>query len=154
MKHLSHMTSTLQHLSIIQVSSLISSWIMTSANSYYWFTVYPNAPIYKHINPLAVPTIIIHCTGAAVACSTKPPWSMVEHVGRGLQRILKHEYGDIYEIGSGITDPATVMRSCNPPLSKYTLFNALQRLRQQFKSYINAEDPFNHKLWSNQSSLQ
>src|SRR5438309_8595564 len=79
---------------------------------------------------------------------------MVERTGRGLQCILKHEYGDIYKIGSGITDPATVMRSCNPPLSKYTLFNALQRLRQQFKSYINAEDPFNHKLRSNQSSLQ
>ena len=79
---------------------------------------------------------------------------MVVRAGLGLQHILKHEYGDIYGAGSGVTDPATLMKSRNPALSKYTPHEALQRLRQQFKSYINAKDPFDRELRSKQSTLQ
>ena len=79
---------------------------------------------------------------------------MVVRAGLGLQRILKHEYGDIYVAGSGVTDPATVMKLRNPALSKYTPYEALQRLRQQFKSYIDGQNPFNHELQSEQSTLQ
>ena len=80
---------------------------------------------------------------------------MVVRAGLGLQRILKHEYSDIYVAGSGVTDPAsTVMKLCNPALSKYMLYEVLQRLRQQFKSYIDGQNPFNHELQSKQSTLQ
>jgi len=80
---------------------------------------------------------------------------MVECAGLGLQHILKHEYGDICGAArSGVTDPVTVMKLRNPALSKYMPYDALQHLRQQFKLYLNAEDPFNHKLRSKQSTLQ
>ena len=79
---------------------------------------------------------------------------MVEHAGLALQRILKHEYADVYEAGSGVTEPAAVMKQRNPALSKYMPFEALLRLHQQFKSYLCAQDPFNHKRRSTQSTFQ
>ena len=102
-----------------------------------------------------MPIAITICrTGAAVTCSTKPPHSMVVRAGLGLQRILKHEYGDIYVAGSGVTDPAsTVMKLRNPALSKYTPYEVLQCLRQQFKSYIDGQNPFNHELQSKEPSI-
>ncbi|KAI6018850.1 hypothetical protein EDC04DRAFT_2576223, partial [Pisolithus marmoratus] len=115
---------------------------------------YRNAPVYKEINPLAMPTIVISQIEGSVACSTKPPKDMVERAGLGLQRILRHEYGDVYEVGSSATDPTAAMRLWNPALSKYIPFDALNRLHLQFKSYLNAEDPFNHKRCSKQSTLQ
>lgn len=115
---------------------------------------YRNAPVYKEINPLSMPTLVISRIGSSVACSTKPPKDMVERAGLGLQRILKHEYGDVYEAGSSATDPAAAMKLRNPALLKYTPFDALNWLRQQFKSYLNMEDPFNHKRRSKQSTLQ
>lgn len=101
-----------------------------------------------------MPTLVISRIGSSVTCSTKPPKDMVERAGLGLQHILKHEYGDVYEAGSSATDPAAAMKLRNPALLKYTPFDALNRLRQQFKSYLNMEDPFNHKRRSKQSTLQ
>ncbi|KAI6161602.1 hypothetical protein EDD17DRAFT_1509108 [Pisolithus thermaeus] len=45
---------------------------------------YQNAPVYKEINPLSMPTLIISQIGSSVACSTKPPKDMVEQAGLGL----------------------------------------------------------------------
>jgi len=115
---------------------------------------YRNAPVYKDINPLTVPTITISRTGSTIACSKQPPKDMVERAGLALQRILKHEYDDVYEAGSGVSEPAAVMKQRNPALSKYTPFEALLRLRQQFKSYTCVQDPFNRKRRSTQNTFQ
>ncbi|KAL4070180.1 hypothetical protein V8B97DRAFT_1917883 [Scleroderma yunnanense] len=61
---------------------------------------------------------------------------------------------DTLTAGSGVTYLAAAMQLCNPALSKYALYDMLQWLCLQFKSYLNVEDPFNCKLQSNQSTLQ
>ncbi|KAL4075057.1 hypothetical protein V8B97DRAFT_2022638 [Scleroderma yunnanense] len=91
------------------------------------------------LNLLAVPTITISwITGSnIVICSKKPPWDMVACTGLGLQHILKHEYDDVYEAGTDVTDPAAAMKLHSPALSKYAPYDALQQLCLQFKSYIS-----------------
>ncbi|KAI6023515.1 ribonuclease H-like domain-containing protein [Pisolithus microcarpus] len=116
---------------------------------------YRHAPVYKDINPLTVPTIIIsRAMETGISCSKRPPQDMVECAGLALQRILRHEYGDIYEVGSSVMDPVAAMKAHNPALSKYTPYDALQWLHQQFKSYLNREDPFNRKPQLKQSTLE
>ena len=60
----------------------------------------------------------------------------------------------MFEHASGSSDPTVEMRICNPSLSKYTPAQALERLRDQFKAYICAEDPFNYKMRSHEGPLQ
>ncbi|KAI6014155.1 hypothetical protein BKA83DRAFT_4499755 [Pisolithus microcarpus] len=116
---------------------------------------YRHAPVYKDINPLTVPTIIFSwATETGISCSKRPPQDMVERAGLALQCILRHEYGDIYEVGSSVMDPVAAMKARNPALSKYMPYDALQRLRQQFKSYLNGEDPFNRKPRLKQGTLE
>ena len=79
---------------------------------------------------------------------------MVTRAGLALQRIMRHEYGDVYQAGSDMSDSAAVMELRNPALSKYTPFDALDRLRQQFKSFLRADDPFNRKRRSHESTFQ
>ena len=83
------MISTSQHLSVIWVRPLVGLRTMALADcSFIWHfpsihPVYRNAPVYKQINPLAVPTITICRTGATVTCSTKPlrAWLYVQGWG-------------------------------------------------------------------------
>ena len=80
---------------------------------------------------------------------------MVRRVGLSLQRMLQREYGNVFERASESSDPTAEMRIRNPSLSKYhTPAQALERLRDQFKAYIRAEDPFNRKMRSHEGPLQ
>jgi len=116
--------------------------------------VYCNAPIYQTINPLAIQPITISRKGTSVTCETTPPPSMVRRAGLSLQCMLQREYGNVFEHTSGTSDPTAEMKIRNPSLSKYTPAQALERLWDQFKAYIRAEDPFNRKLRSHEGPLQ
>ncbi|KIM65708.1 hypothetical protein SCLCIDRAFT_14867 [Scleroderma citrinum Foug A] len=105
--------------------------------------VYRNSPIYQTINPLAIQPITISRKGTSVTCETVPPPSMVQCAGLSLQHMLH-----------GSSDPTVEMRIRNPSLFKYTPAQALERLRDQFKAYICAEDPFNCKMHSHEGPLQ
>ncbi|KAG1897103.1 uncharacterized protein F5891DRAFT_896508, partial [Suillus fuscotomentosus] len=115
--------------------------------------VYRNAPIYKQVNPMAGPTLTItkSVTGV-ITCATKPPQDMVSRAALALQRILRREYGDSYEVGK-YPDPVGEMKLRNPMLAEFSPMDALASFRTQFKAYIKGEDPFNRKMRTNESAL-
>jgi len=76
-----------------------------------------------------------------------PPMVVTVNVATMLQ-------GVVFEHTSGTSDPTAEMKIWNPSLSKYTPAQALECLRDQFKAYIHAEDPFNHKMHSHEGPFQ
>jgi len=62
--------------------------------------VYRNALVYKRANPLAIdPVLINHHKDGTITCESKPPPDMTKRAALSIQRILRQEFGDVYDAG-------------------------------------------------------
>ncbi|KAG2158711.1 uncharacterized protein EDB93DRAFT_1076704, partial [Suillus bovinus] len=103
------------------------------------------AQIYKNINPLDLPPI--HMTKANGTYSiVSPEDSIMKRVGTSLQLMLKHEYGDVYDVVRSDQAAAKLMKERNPRFTGLTPREALQALKVELKEYHKGADPFNCKI--------
>jgi hypothetical protein len=121
------------------------------------------AQIFKHINPLSIPTIILKppCTTNApsnagvsftpASSPTIPENKILTRVGLSLQQILKNEYGDAYT--GHYPDPVAIMERRNPLLAGIDPMGALSRLKSELKQYAKGEEPFNRRFRDGQTVL-
>ncbi|KAG1724896.1 uncharacterized protein EDB91DRAFT_1062575 [Suillus paluster] len=106
---------------------------------------YQIALIYKNINPLDLPPI--HLTKSNGMYSVvSPKDSIVKRVGMRRQLMLKHEYGDVYDVVKSDQAAAKLMKERNPRLAGLTPQDALQALKVELKEYHKGADPFNRKI--------
>ncbi|KAF9240690.1 hypothetical protein BU15DRAFT_73917 [Melanogaster broomeanus] len=112
---------------------------------------YRNIPIYKKPNPLVIPPLCIRQRDGVTTTSLKLPEDIIKRVGLSLQRILRNEYGDMYENPATKGTAQTVMARRNPLLAKIHPTDALKSLKEQLKSYEKGYEPFNKRFRSNES---
>ncbi|OJA15131.1 hypothetical protein AZE42_12680, partial [Rhizopogon vesiculosus] len=113
--------------------------------------MFRDAPVYKQANPLAIDPILLNRNkDGIVTCASKPPPDMSKRAALSIQKILRREYGDVYDIGK-YQSPKDVMNRRNPALAHLTPAEALTRLQSQLKAYFRCEDPFNRKVRSNET---
>lgn len=66
-------------------------------------------------------------------------------IGLSLLRLLQKEYGNEYREGRSGEEAAKAMQNVNPHLAKRTPRAAIAALKEQFRAYIDGQEPFNHK---------
>jgi O6-methylguanine-DNA--protein-cysteine methyltransferase len=71
---------------------------------------------------------------------------MIKRVGLFLQKILKNEYGDVYEGDVTKKDPKAAMKERNPRLAHLTSAQALEALKKELKAYADGDDPFDREF--------
>ncbi|KAF8451153.1 ribonuclease H-like domain-containing protein [Boletus edulis BED1] len=109
---------------------------------------YCTAPIYKKINPLTIPTILIRKKDGATTSQTKPVDDIVQRVGLSLLKVLKNEYDDVYENPATRETARSVMTRRNPLLAGIPPFNAIKSLKSQLNAYNQGYPPFDRPFQS------
>lgn len=80
-----------------------------------------------------------------------PEDAIIKRVGTSLQRMLKHEYGDVYDGVRSNQVAAKLMNERNPRLAGLTPREALQSMKVELKEYYKGTDPFNRKPRKNEN---
>jgi hypothetical protein len=123
--------------------------VKTTLTAAYQITLeYRTAPIYKNINLLMIPMILICQKDGATTSQAKPVNAIMQRIGLSLLKILKNEYGDIYENPATRDIASSVMTHRNPLLAETPPLLAIKTLKAQLNAYNQGYPPFDRPFQS------
>lgn len=112
-----------------------------------------DAPIFRNINPLSIPTVTLHnqlqsTTSTQVTLSDTAEYKekTMDRVHRSLKGMLQREYGDA-------KTPAD-MEIRSPKLAHLPPKQAAQNLKRELHAYAARTDPFNRPMRNNETVIE